>query len=272
MKWVFKISTVLFILIISFAFLQFIFYQIKIKTIESKDAHKKNGEKELTYLKVVLAENLIPFAKIEVSALENIEIEKDNDSEYLALTLFPGQAKKNSGIRSEISVDFPFKENDTIEYSWQLRIPQNFPADDPQNRWWVFAQCHDQPDLNKGETWDTYIPHSPPIIFGYGKLENKDIIGFSTGLDGSKKGIEPIGSITISKNTWHTFRFIVKWSQKENGEVKVFFDGAASPIFSAKGPNMLNAYQHYFKVGQYRHAGINTLNTVHIKNIKIKKL
>lgn len=236
------------------------------------DSEEGRRELETQYLKAALSFDLIPYANIEVSAIKNILIGKEQEAEYLALSLFPNQAKKNSGIRSEISIDYPFQEGDVVEYSWQFRIPENFPSDAPKNRWWVFAQCHDQPDKNKGETWDSYTPHSPPIIFGYGNLNGKDKISFTSGLDGSEKGIEPRGTITLTKNIWHSIRFVVKWSQKESGEVNVYYDNSTTPTFFSKGPNMLNAFQHYFKLGQYRNAEINTENTVHIKNVSIKKI
>ena len=261
------------VLIICFAFIKHKIDQSKNNSDPSVPDNEVDRRKlEIKYLKVVLGEELIPFSLIEIPALKNIAIQKDADSEYLALSIFPGQAKKNSGIRAEVSIDFPYKEGDTVEYSWQLRIPENFPDDGPQNRWWVFAQCHDQPNRDKGETWDTYKPHSPPIIFGYGKLKDKDTLSFSTGLDGSKKGIEPRGTVTLTKNIWHSLRFVVKWSQKENGEVKFYFDDSTTPTLFGKGPNMLNDFQHYFKLGQYRNADINTENTVHIRKISVKKL
>jgi Polysaccharide lyase len=67
--------------------------------------------------------------------------------------LSPGQAKKNNGIRAEISVDYPYKVGDVVRHAWKMRLPDDFKADDPQNRWWVMGQWHDQPDRTLGETW-----------------------------------------------------------------------------------------------------------------------
>jgi len=242
-------------------------------TVENQTSSTDLRVLEISYLKTAVAPDLIPYANIEIAGIENLATSSDSGKEYLKLRVYGGQPKKNNGIRSEVSIDYPYKEGDTVEYSWQFRIPENFQSDAANgNRWWVFADWHDQPDKNKGETWDTYTAHSAPIIFGYGYLNGKDQLSLSTGIDGSEKGIVPRGLIPITKNTWHTVRMVVKWSQKENGSVKVYFDGATSPTISTTGPNMLNAYQHYMKVGQYRNPDIETDNTINLRNITIKKI
>jgi hypothetical protein len=54
--------------------------------------------------------------------------------------------------------------------------------------------------------------------------------------------------------------------------VKVYFDGSTKPVISTTGPNMVNAVQHYMKIGMYRNRDIETNNTVHIKDIGIEKI
>lgn len=226
---------------------------------------------EEAYLAYAVDRSLFPYALIEIPALRNIATSTDSFGKYLALSLFPGQELKNGGVRSEVSIDYPYKEGDTVEYSWEFRIPKDFTSDAPKNRWWVFANWHDQPDKNKGETWDTYQAHSAPIIFGYGSKEGKDFVSLSTGLDGSEKGIVPRGLIPITRDTWHSIRMVVTWSQTDTGRVIVYVDGSPSSSFDSKGPNMLNAYQHYMKIGQYRHPEIQAESTIHLKNISIVK-
>ena len=146
------------------------------------------------------------------------------------------------------------------------------PSDAPQNRWWLFADWHVQPDTSKGESWDNFPSYSSPILVGYGNLDGKDMISISTGIDGSKEGIIPRGLIPFTREVWHTIRMVVKWSQKDNGEVNVYFDGSTKPVVSTTGPNMVNAVQHYMKIGMYRNRDIETNNTVHIKDIRIEKI
>jgi hypothetical protein len=226
---------------------------------------------EEKYLLYAMDSYLLPYANIEISTINNIATSTDALGEHATLSLFPGQSLKNNGIRSQLSIDYPYKEGDIIEYSWEFKMPENFISDAPDNRWWVFADWHDQPDINKGETWETYQAHSSPIIFGYGNLEGKDFISLSTGIDGSAEGIVPRGLMPFKRNTWHHIRMIAKWSQEADGRVRVYFDGENKPLFDVSGPNMLNAYQHYMKVGQYRHPEIQTENTIAIKNISIMK-
>ena len=223
---------------------------------------------ELSYLNNAVDKSIISYASIEIPGLENISTSSDNGLPYLAMRLYPGQPKKNNGIRSEVSIDYPYGVGDMVTYSWQFRIPGDFPSDAPQNRWWVLADWHDQPDKNKGETWDTYagIGQSAPIIFGYGMLDGKDMIGFSYGHD-----LKPVGTFSITKNVWHTIVMTVKWSQGADGSAVVYIDGNKIPIFRVTGPNMHNAYQHYMKVGMYRHPDIATENVINLRKIMITK-
>ena len=224
---------------------------------------------ELSYLRTVVDESLTPYSSIELAGIENIATSSEDGTPYLILKLFPGQQKKNNGIRSEVSIDYPYVVGDTITYSWQFRIPENFPSDAPQNRWWVLADWHDQPDLNKGETWGTYsgVGQSAPIIFGYGVMNGQDTVGFSYGHD----PVKPIGFFPITKGSWHTITMTVRWSQGEDGAARVFVDGKKEPEFAVHGPNMHNMFQHYMKVGMYRHPDIATENTINLRNIKITK-
>ncbi len=79
-------------------------------------------------------------------------------------------------------------------------------------------------------------------------------------------------TMEIRKDVWYKLVFEIKWSQSEDGVVKVYVDDTEDPTFFYQGPNMLNNYQHYLKVGQYRHPDIQSDNTVLIRNIKINKV
>lgn len=221
---------------------------------------------ELSYLRAAISqENILDYAHLEVPSLENINIKSENGTSYLALRTYPGQPLKNNGIRAEISIDYPHKEGDVVRYSWQFRIPENFQSDTPQNRWWIMGQWHDQPDITKGETWDTYNSTSPPIGFGYGIIDGKDMLSFIYGRDQ-----KPIGLIPLTRDVWHTIIVDIIWSQNENGRAKVFFDDAINPILETTGQNMLNSYQHYFKIGSYRHKDISVDSTINLRDIIIK--
>ena len=234
-------------------------------------AEARRGLEE-AYLRYAVDSALLPYAHLEIPGLDNVATTSAATGDYLLLTLLPGQPLKNNGVRAEVSIDYPYREGETVEYAWEFRLPASFPNDAPDNRWWVLADWHDQPDPTLGETWDTYEAMSAPIIFGYGYLNGSDQLGLSTGLSGSEVGIVPRGMIAVTREQWHHIRLVVHWSQRETGRVTAYFDNAIKPTFDVSGPNMLNGYQHYMKIGQYRHPGIATENSIAIKNITIKTL
>ena len=220
------------------------------------------------YLSAVLPPDLMRYAGLEVPSQENIQIVSDSTGRYLEFRLVPGQAKKNNGIRAEISVNFPYKVGDIVRYKWQMRLPEDFKADDPQNRWWVMGQWHDQPDRTKGETWQGFPGRSPPVSFNYGRRDGKDFLSL---LVGSPK-MKSVGLLPITRGVWHSIDVIIKWSQGSDGKVAVFFDGSKAPTVSGTGPNMHNAFHHYLKLGMYRHPEIATENRLDIRGVSIEKL
>ena len=52
----------------------------------------------------------------------------------------------------------------------------------------------------------------------------------------------------------------------------MFFDEAKEPVAVGTGPNMHNGYQHYLKLGMYRHPEIATENRLDIRGVSIEKL
>lgn len=226
---------------------------------------------EETYLLYAIDSSLLPYTNTEIPTIHNIATGTDTFGKFLELRLLPDQPILNKGIRSEISIDYPYNENDTVEYTWEFKIPTDFISDAPLNRWWLLADWHEQPDPTLGETWDTYESGSSPILFAYGNIDGADMIGLSTG-SWRKDNLEFRGVTPITRGVWHKVRMVVVWSQNETGNVTVYLDDAEEPTFSVRGENMVNGYQHYMKIGQYRHPDIHTENSVFIKNISIQKL
>jgi hypothetical protein len=220
------------------------------------------------YLSAVLPPDLMRYAGIEVPSQENIRILSDTTGRYLEFRLVPGQAKKNNGIRAEISVDYPYKVGDVVRYKWKMRLPEDFKADDPQNRWWVMGQWHDQPDRTKGENWQGFPAHSPPVSFNYVRKDGKDYLSL---LVGSPK-MKSVGLVPITRDAWHSLDVVIKWSNGSEGKVSMFFDGSKDPVVAGNGPNMHNGYQHYLKLGMYRHPEIRTENRLAIRDVSIEKL
>jgi len=223
---------------------------------------------EKDYLEAVLPPPLIRYAGVEVPSQENIHIRSDGARRYLEFRLIPGQARKNNGIRAEISVNFPYNVGDFVRYKWQMRLPEDFKGDEPQNRWWVMGQWHDQPDRTKGENWQGFPGRSPPVSFNYFRRDGKDFLSL---LVGSPK-MKNVGLIPITRSAWHSLDVVIKWSQGADGKVVVFFDGSKTPVVIGTGPNMHNGYQHYLKLGMYRHPQIATENRLDIRDVFIEHL
>jgi hypothetical protein len=92
------------------------------------------GLSDKDYLAALLPAELLRYAGVEVPSRENIRILSNSTGRYLEFRLVPGQAKKNNGIRAEITVNYPFKAGDIVRYKWKMRLPQDFKADEPRNR------------------------------------------------------------------------------------------------------------------------------------------
>lgn len=226
------------------------------------------GTDQNRYLNAILPPGLRGYAGIEVPSEENIDLLSDGAGEYVEFRLVPGQARKNNGIRAEMSVNYPYQVGDVVRYQWKMRLPEDFKADEPRNRWWVMGQWHDQPDPAKGETWAGFPGRSPPVSFNYLRKDGKDLLSL---LVGSPR-MQSAGVLPIRRGVWHALEVVIKWSQSADGKVAVFLDASKEPVLAATGPNMHNGYQHYLKLGMYRHPDIATENRLEIRDVSIERL
>jgi len=222
-------------------------------------------EAELSYLRCVVPENLLEYAHVEVPGIENIAIQGDTPDLYLGLHLFDGQKKLNGGTRAEVSVDYPFNEDDTIRYAWRMMVPDGFQCDAPANRWWLIAQWHDQPNRHSGETWDAFPSRSPPVLISIGSQDDRVAIALVYGLQQEKA----YGPLFIEPGKWHNLAMEIRWSQKSNGHAALYLDDFSQPAAAFDGPNMHNHFQHYLKIGMYRHPQITTDNWIYIDDLTI---
>lgn len=212
-----------------------------------------------------MPEDLLPYAHVEVPAVENVTILGDGPDKHLGLHVFSGQKKLNGGIRAEVSVDYPHRQGDTVRYAWRFMVPKGFVSDAPKNRWWIIGQWHDQPDKNRNESYDGFPSRSPPVLISLGELQGRPGLGLAYGQDQSQK----LGPIFIEPGKWHSIAVIIHWSLKADGKATFFLDDMSKPVASAEGPNMHNDYQHYLKLGMYRHPEIQTDNWIYIDDLKI---
>jgi hypothetical protein len=217
------------------------------------------------YLSYIMTPELFPYAEIEAARYQNI-VMHDDEAKYLEFALFPDQEKVNGGMRTEVSVDYPFQARDVVEYSYQFLIPDKKFKHDVQNRWWVLgAQFHDQPNRDLGEVWNGSPSRSPSISVAYGNVDGQHTLSFLYGAD-----VRHVGYFKVLSDTWYQIRMRIKWSQAADGALDVYIDDDLEPVFSAEGANMHNEYQHFLKLGMYRHPEINTQAAVYIRNVNIQ--
>ncbi|MBN8218226.1 MAG: heparin lyase I family protein [Spirochaetes bacterium] len=218
------------------------------------------------YLPTAMDANLFAYAGIEVPLGDNIALVTEGDqTQSVELRLFPGQPLKNNGVRAELVVDFPYREGETVLTTWQMKFVGPFPYDE-KNRWWVVSQWHDQPDRTLGQTWDGFPANSPPVLLAFGYTNSNRVLGLSYGPQNA-----PVGFFPILEDTWYSLSAKIVWSRGGSGsmELKV---SPGNITLRANGANMLNAFQHYFKAGMYRHKEIDTLNRVRVRNIGMYKV
>ncbi len=232
------------------------------------DAEPPSREKELQFLQVLVPEPLLPHARLEVPGLENIQQGQEGTEHHLNLHLFPGQAKLNKGIRAEVTLDLPHREGETLRYEWRFRLPPDFQSDAPQNRWWIIGQWHDQPDPTKGETWEGFPSRSPPLLIGLGEIGGRMALGIEYGPTQAQKH----GPLYIDRGVWHHIAFIIHWSQNDDGSAQVFLDDMQQPVVTFRGRNMHNGYQHFLKLGMYRHPGIEKASCIQLSRLNIIRI
>lgn len=64
----------------------------------------------------------------------------------------------------------------------------------------------------------------------------------------------------------------IYWSNGSDGHAELYLDNSSEPSLAAKGPNMHHGYQHYWKVGPYRHPDIRTDNRIDIADLRIRTI
>jgi hypothetical protein len=216
-------------------------------------------------IRAVVRPGLVDFGIIEVASPEQARPDYSENESYLALRLIPKQGLVNGGMRSELSINYPFQIGDTVEYTWQFRLPADFPSD-PLNRWWIVAQWHDQPDPRKGETWANHPPECPPFFLMYRRHEGSDRLALWYRVP-ARSDKWAVGEWVIPRGTWITISATIHWSRSENGSIVLQTDAPDCPALYSIGPNMLNDYQHWIVIGNYRHPDIQSDATVHVRRL-----
>ena len=222
------------------------------------------------HLSAVLGAEHLSYSYVEVAERRNIEIVEEDGEQALAFHLFPGQPRLNNGIRSEISIDFPHQLGDHIRYTWEMKLPEGFTADVPKNRWWVVAQWHDQPNRELNETWEEFPSRSPTIGLALGEIQGE--LGLVLVYGRTAEGVpQKVSSpMIIQRGQWHRIEATIAWAEDASGTISWSLDG--ENVLNLVGPNMNNDFQHYLKLGMYRHPDIQLKSTMFIKNVTMTQV
>lgn len=208
--------------------------------------------------KSLSADHLYKYMFLEAVANETVTYTENN----ITFSIGPNQARLHSGIRSELSIDYPYELGQTVSYRFDLKVADDFKSD-KQNRWSLFAQWHDQPNPKRGETWQNFPGNSPMVSLF---TESRQGV-FGIGIDYGRVYRE---WIPLSKGQWHSFQFTFLWSNKQDGKLTVVLHDETLFLFT--GANMLNDFQHYLKIGLYRHSKIPTRNQISFKALDIQTI
>ncbi len=131
------------------------------------------------------------------------------------------------------------------------------------------GQWHDQPDPALGETWDGFPSHSPPQSFYLGYRDGSYLLNPQYGSNRDDWGDH---SIPLVPGQWLGLRVEILWSRGSEGRMAIWLNEATEPYATWNGPNMLNAYQHYLKLGMYRHPDIKTDNEISLRRLEVLTL
>lgn len=100
-----------------------------------------------------------------------------------------------------------------------------------------------------------------------GEADGRLQIGLSYG----SPQLRDLGLLTVERGKWHSISAVIRWSNGPDGKAAIFLNDLTKPAITAQGANMHNDYQHYLKLGMYRHPEISTDNWIYIDDVQISK-
>lgn len=163
--------------------------------------------------------------------------------------------------RTELAIDVPWVEGDTIKYTWEFCLKDVFTPN-KDNKFYVVGQWHDQPPDGN---WAGFPSNSPPLAFYLGYRNNRTELAFEY----LNLSATPLETMRVAVNVWYKMEITVHWSRTD-GWARVQMGDNAAIIKS--GPNMLNEYRHFFKLGQYRDTSLTSENVIAFRNINMVKV
>lgn len=228
------------------------------------------SEDEQTVLLNAVSPDTLPYARFDATT-DNMSIGSDLYGKHLALQVSNLQVIKNSGVNSEIVIDYPYVEGDTVKYSWRMMIPALMPAD-PENRWWLVARWVPQANLKMGEKQESYEALNPSIMLTYKMPENRDTFALGYGVPDTIL----TDAFSVTRNEWVKVDLVVTWSTTASGKAELFINNSRLSATEVRGRNMYGKYYNLFRIGIFRSPKIpgtasvlyGDINVEHVKHAK----
>jgi hypothetical protein len=186
-------------------------------------------------------------------------------------TVRPGERVSN-GNRAELTWDNRELPGSESWYAWSFLIPPEYSDVEWKPRsWQCMGQWHDQPNRERGETWDKFPGHSPSIAIYYTLRKGVQQIELWYG---AHKEQRIIATSPIQKGRWNDLVFHIGWSPSDDGFVEAWLNGKPfTPVtgnhHKVMGANMWNDYPHFLKIGLYRNSDIGTTDSVYFDEVRV---
>lgn len=184
-------------------------------------------------------------------------------------TVRPGD-KVSNGARAEIIRDNLDRAGSQVWCSWSFFIPSDYADAEWKPRGWqCLGQWHDQPDRERGETWDNFPGHSPSIALYYSFRKGVPAIEMWYG---ARQEQDIVATVPIAKGRWNDVLFHIFWSTRADGFAQAWLNGqplAPGEDHTVRGANMWNHAPHYLKIGLYRDPEVATINSVYFDEVRI---
>ena len=159
----------------------------------------------------------------------------------------PGQPKKNNGIRAEIERGLSLQRRGRLcATGGKCACREISKRMNPGIAGGSWAQWHDQPDSDQRRDLAGISGAQPARVLQLWAARRKRLSLVTGRLTENE---ERWARFPLREITWHKLDVAIKWSQGDDGQVAVFFDGSKAPAVTGTGPNMHNGFQHYLKLG-----------------------
>ncbi len=217
-----------------------------------------------TVLANAVTADTLRYARFDATT-NNISIGADAYGKHLGLTASDGQKIKNSGVNSEIVIDYPYVEGDTVKYSWRMMIPAFLPAD-PENRWWLIARWTPQANFKIGEKQETYNVLNPAIMITYKLQENRDTFALGYGVPDTILA----DAFSVTRNEWVKVDLVVTWSTTSSGKAVMYINNSKISATELRGRNMYHKHYDLFRLGIFRSPKIQEAATILYGDISVE--